>query len=209
MLVGVAGAVVGSLLGVAGQWWVGSAGKSTASAALLVGLAAAGGLALALAIAARAHSPAAAGYAGAFGVLCLLVTVTDVATRTIPNRALTVAAILWLPLWWWARPGPLAAGLLGAAVCAAPLWLATALRPGDLGWGDVKLAAILGLYLGFPESLAGLLLGAVAGGVGAAVALVASKAGRRATIPYAPFLVLGALVALLWGSPLLAVQLGG
>jgi leader peptidase (prepilin peptidase)/N-methyltransferase len=155
------------------------------------------------ATASAAAGPAAAVYRGALASLAVLITVTDVARRTIPNLALLAATLLWLPLWLVARPGPLAGGPVGAVVFAGPLWVAARLRPGDMGTGDVKLATVLGLYLGFPACVPGLILGVVAGGIGAALALLRPATGRRGTIPYGPFLAAGAMVALIWGTPLL------
>jgi leader peptidase (prepilin peptidase)/N-methyltransferase len=142
-------------------------------------------------------------YGWALGGLAVLIAVTDIARRTIPNLALAVATVLWVPLWLLARPGPLLAGPVGALVFAGPLWLAARLRPGDMGLGDVKLAAVLGLYLGFPVSVLGLMFGVVAGGVGGLAVLLLPRGSRHATMPYGPFLAAGALAAWIWGIPLL------
>ncbi|WP_157436517.1 prepilin peptidase [Actinospica robiniae] len=69
-----------------------------------------------------------------------------------------------------------------------------------LGRGDVRLVGLLGLFLGWvgPATVfAGVALGTVAGGVFGAVLLLAHKADRRRMLPYGPFLVLGAWLALL------------
>ena len=155
------------------------------------------------AIAATAPSPAAAAYGWVVAALAVLITITDVLRRTIPNVALAAATVLWVPLWLIARPGPLAAGPFGALVFAGPLWAAARLRPGEMGMGDVKLGAVLGLYLGFPLSVVGLILGVLAGGLGGAAVLLRASGSRRDTIPYGPFLAAGALAALVWGSRLL------
>jgi leader peptidase (prepilin peptidase)/N-methyltransferase len=76
------------------------------------------------------------------------------------------------------------------------------LRPDGLGLGDVKLAAVLGLFLGGRVALA--LAVALAAGAAAGAVIVARRglaAGRRATIPFAPCLALGALAALAAGAP--------
>lgn len=74
-----------------------------------------------------------------------------------------------------------------------------------MGFGDVKLAGVLGLYLGWlgwPEvfvgSFAAYLLG---GGVGIAV-IALGKGGRKTRIPFGPFLIAGALIAVLVGHPI-------
>jgi leader peptidase (prepilin peptidase)/N-methyltransferase len=78
---------------------------------------------------------------------------------------------------------------------AAFLVLALLVR-GGLGMGDVKLAAAEGLLFG-KVAVEALFLGIVLGGVAAALLLVTRRAGRRATYAYGPYLVLGAVVAVL------------
>ncbi len=70
-----------------------------------------------------------------------------------------------------------------------------------LGFGDVKLSGILGLILGWPGIFAGLIFGIFFGGVAGVIYIVYTKLTNRyeafSAIPYAPFLILGALVLLL------------
>jgi leader peptidase (prepilin peptidase)/N-methyltransferase len=87
--------------------------------------------------------------------------------------------------------------LLGGGLALAAFVLAAWLRPGDLGGGDVKLAALIGLIFGFPGVLWPLLLGVGLGGLAAAYLLLRGY-GRRYHIPYAPFLCLGVFIALLY-----------
>ncbi len=72
---------------------------------------------------------------------------------------------------------------------------------GDLGSGDVKLGTLIGASFGFPQMLWALIVG---GGIGAVVAaiLILRYRPARITIPYAPFLCLGAMVALLYNPGL-------
>jgi leader peptidase (prepilin peptidase)/N-methyltransferase len=80
---------------------------------------------------------------------------------------------------------------------------------GPMGYGDVKLAGVIGLYLGWlaiPAVFAGVLLGTVAAALAAVgivvVRTVRRKSWRRMEIPYGPYLLLGAWAAILvefWG----------
>jgi leader peptidase (prepilin peptidase)/N-methyltransferase len=72
----------------------------------------------------------------------------------------------------------------------------------SMGWGDVKMAGLIGLMTGFPGVLVALLGGTVLGGVIATVLLVARHKSRKDAIPFGPFLALGALLGLFWGGPL-------
>ena len=76
------------------------------------------------------------------------------------------------------------------------------LKPGAMGMGDVKLAGVLGLvlgWLGWGVVLFGGFLGFLLGGVLGIALMVAGKAGRKSKIPFGPFMVAGAFIAVLWG----------
>jgi leader peptidase (prepilin peptidase)/N-methyltransferase len=77
--------------------------------------------------------------------------------------------------------------------------------PKGLGFGDVRLAGVLGLalgYLGWGELLVGLYAGFLLGGVGGGLLSVLRVVERKA-FPFGPFMIVGALVGVLWGAPLL------
>lgn len=109
----------------------------------------------------------------------------------------------------WAAFGR--AGL--AALALVLVFLALALiRPGELGLGDVKLAGSLGMllgWIGWAHVVLGGFLGFLFGGVYSLALVLARRAGRRSQVPFGPFLLGGALVAVVWGDPLLAFYLGG
>jgi leader peptidase (prepilin peptidase)/N-methyltransferase len=66
-----------------------------------------------------------------------------------------------------------------------------------LGFGDVKLASLLGLLCGISQALPALAIAALAGGVAATFMLVGRRAGRKSLIAYGPYLALGAFVGML------------
>lgn len=81
------------------------------------------------------------------------------------------------------------------------LWL---VYPAGLGYGDVRLAGLLGLalgYLGWAQLVSGMYAGFLLGAVGGGVLAVAKLVDRR-RYPFGPFMLLGALVGLVWGSDL-------
>ena len=87
--------------------------------------------------------------------------------------------------------------LLGGILAFSVFYMVAWLKPGQLGGGDIKLAALIGLTFGFPQVLLALLVGA---GMGALVALLLLwlRTGLKYRIPYAPFLCFGAIVLLLY-----------
>jgi leader peptidase (prepilin peptidase)/N-methyltransferase len=140
---------------------------------------------------------AAAALWSSFAVLLAVVTVADLRTRRIPDAALAPAAAVAVAALAIAAPAAVPGRI--AAMCAAgAALLAIALaRPGGLGLGDVKLGAVLGLYLGGGVALA-LLIAFAAGALwGAALIVIRGWSARAATIPFAPFIAIGACVAAL------------
>ena len=128
--------------------------------------------------------------------LLAVVTVTDLRARVVPDRALAVAVATALPLCALDNPAALPERALAGAGAGSFLLAASLIRPGGMGLGDVKLAGVLGIYLG--GAVAGALLLAFLSGTVAGLALIARQGwrARSRAIPFAPFLALGGLAAI-------------
>lgn len=127
--------------------------------------------------------------------LLAVVTVADLRTRVVPDAALIAAVAVALPICAIDDAGTLTDRALAAAGAGSFLLAGALVRPEGMGLGDVKLAAVLGLYLG--GAVVGALLLAFLAGTIAGAAVIARhgwKARSRA-IPFAPFLALGAIAA--------------
>jgi leader peptidase (prepilin peptidase)/N-methyltransferase len=77
-------------------------------------------------------------------------------------------------------------------------------HPAGMGYGDVKLAGLLGLYLGWlgwGPVLVGTFTGFLLGGLVGVALLVTRRAGRRTAIPFGPFMLGGAMLALFFAGP--------
>lgn len=140
-----------------------------------------------------------------FVAVGLLLAVIDLRERLLPNRILLPATAVTAGLLTVAAaldgawPDLLRALLAGAASFAVLLVMAL-LAPTGLGMGDVKLAALLGLVLGwFGWSLVlpGFLLGFVLQAVVGLVLLAVRRAGRGTELPFGPALLTGSLAAVL------------
>lgn len=137
-----------------------------------------------------------------FVTTLLAVTLTDLEQRIIPNKILIVAAVLGAAIAALGDPGSLPERVAAAAAAGGLLFLAALAYPRGMGLGDVKLAAVMGLFLGrnvAPAILVALLAGSL---VGLAMIAREGAAARRKAIPFGPFLALGGVVGLLVGDQL-------
>jgi len=134
-------------------------------------------------------------------VFLLLIAVTDVKHRLVLNVLVYPACVLALVYNVILLQYSLRLILLGGGLSFGIFFLASMLRPGDIGGGDVKLATLIGLIFGFPRMLWALLVGGSAGAL-VALYLLKKRSGITA-MPYAPFLCLGALIALLYNPVLI------
>jgi leader peptidase (prepilin peptidase)/N-methyltransferase len=128
------------------------------------------------------------------------ITLTDLELRLIPNRVLIVSALAGVALAAALDPSSLPERALAAAGAGGLLFAVALAYPRGMGLGDVKLAAVMGLYLG--RAVAPALLIAFAAGALVGLALIArdGAAARKRAIPFGPFLALGGLAGLLVGD---------
>ncbi len=138
---------------------------------------------------------------GYFSVF-LLIFVLDIAYRWVPNALLLPTAVLVLSVSVLTGQPPLVRALLGGVVGFVWFYLIAIAYRGALGAGDVKLAGLIGLMTGFPGVVTALTLGILVGGGSAALLLISGRTTRKSYIPYAPFLITGALLTLVFGTQL-------
>ena len=126
------------------------------------------------------------------------------------GMAVALLFALFIPQPWitQVKIGGVANFAAGGGIGFATFLIVALISRGGMGWGDVKLAALIGLATGFPLVFMALITGSIIGSVVAVFLLIAKKKGRKETIPFGPFLCLGTLITLLWGSKILAWYLG-
>lgn len=93
--------------------------------------------------------------------------------------------------------------LAGSLAGGGLLLLIAIVSKGGMGGGDIKLATVLGIYLGAKLTLLALFLSFVIGGVVAVFILLLKRKGRRDCIPFGPFIAAGAFLSLLYGQELI------
>jgi leader peptidase (prepilin peptidase) / N-methyltransferase len=127
--------------------------------------------------------------------------VIDLEHRIIPNKITALGAVLAIVLGTALDPSGEPERLIAGAAAGGFLLLAALAYPGGMGMGDVKLAAVMGLFLGSavaPAILIALIAGVLVGAV--VISRKGTVEGRKTAIPFGPFLAFGALVAVFFGQ---------
>ena len=135
-----------------------------------------------------------------FAFLLAVITLTDLERRIIPNRVVAAGAIVGIVLVALIDSGALPERLLAAAGGGGFLLVVALAYPRGMGMGDVKLAGMMGIYLG-SAVVPALLIGFASGSIlGVALIVRHGSEGRRMQVPFGPFLALGGLIGLLVGG---------
>lgn len=143
-----------------------------------------------------------------FAGISIVLTLIDLDTQRLPNAIVLpsylVAGVLFtaaaaLDGAWDA----LLRAAIGMAVLYAFYFVLRLARPGGMGGGDVKLAGVIGIYLGW-VGWASLAVGAFAaflfGGIFGSLLMLAKRAGRKTAIPFGPWMILGAWTGVFAGE---------
>lgn len=153
-----------------------------------------------------AHGSASA-IALSLGLIVIVVpaALIDLEHRIIPNSLTALGAVVALALGLALDPSGELQRLIAALAAGGFLLLAAHAYPGGMGMGDVKLAAVIGLFLGravAPAVLIALLAGVAVGAV--IVARKGAREGRKTAVPFGPFLAFGAIVATFVGDDIVS-----
>jgi len=148
-------------------------------------------------------------YLAAIGVTLSLI---DLDTHRLPNAIIlpsypVVAVLLTLASWGVGDWDALLRALIGGAVLFALYLLLCVVKPGGMGFGDVKLAGIVGAglaWIGWGTLAVGGFAAFLLGGIYGAALMLAHRAGRKSKVPFGPWIVLGAVVGLAFGEALWA-----
>jgi len=136
------------------------------------------------------------------------ITLIDLELRLIPNLITGPAALAAVVAIATLDPDFLPEALIAGAAAGGFFLLAALMYPRGMGMGDVKLAGMLGLYLG--RAVAPAVFIALIAGVAVGAAVIARKGaaeGRKTAVPFGPFLALGGIVAFFAGDDLVDAYL--
>ncbi|WP_298942942.1 A24 family peptidase [uncultured Microbacterium sp.] len=142
--------------------------------------------------------------------ISIALTLIDLDTRRLPNAIVLpsylVLGVLFTAACVFGAPWE---NLLRAAIAGAALfafyWLLRAIRPGGMGGGDVKLAGVLGIalgWIGWGALIGGAFAAFLIGGVVGIALMLTHRATRKTAVPFGPFMVVGAWLGIVVGEPI-------
>ena len=131
--------------------------------------------------------------------LCVLFSLIDIRIRIVPNEMILAGILLGLAYRFalFGLSGVLNGFVSMAAVMAVFILLARILGYAKIGAGDVKLAGVMALMLGYPDILNALLIMSMAVILYSLVGLITHKLSVKSYFPFAPFMMLGQLIAVI------------
>lgn len=152
-------------------------------------------------------------YLAAIGVVLTLI---DIAHHRLPDRivlpsypvtaTLVFAGAVLAGTWW-----PLLGAAIGTAAFYTAYFLLALVHPAGMGFGDVKLAGVLGMLLGYfgvAAAVVGFFAGFVLGAVVSLVLILLRRGTGKTALPFGPFMFVGTVVGVVAGEPVGAAYLG-
>ena len=150
-----------------------------------------------------------------FVAVTVTLTLTDIDTKLIPNRILypgTVVGLVLLIGGGLIENGPVVRAVAGGALYFVLLFVLALIARGGFGFGDVKLAFLLGLFTAYQSwdtLIVAIFAAFLLGGLVSLLLVVVRIRSRKDAIPFGPYLVLGAYFAIAWAGTISTWYLGG
>jgi leader peptidase (prepilin peptidase)/N-methyltransferase len=147
------------------------------------------------------------------GGICVALALIDLDVKRLPDVLTLPSYVVGAVLLGSAslhEPHAMLRSILGAAAMFAGYFALCFAYPAGMGFGDVKLSGVLGLYtawLGWDVWAAGLMLGFLSGGVFGIGVVLSRRGGRKTALPFGPFMILGAFVSIFAGHQLVDAYL--
>lgn len=136
---------------------------------------------------------------------CIVIAVSDFKYQLIPDEMVLLATICALYMLFRTQPAHTIVlhvyAAIGSVALFWTLWRVTKGR--GMGFGDVKLAAFLGILLGYPGSIFAIYCAFLTGAVLGVILIITQQKSLKSKIAFGPFMLLGILVTLVWFTPLM------
>ena len=143
-------------------------------------------------------------------ILLARIAYIDYKTMKIPDKLNLALGICGLVSCIQNTDVGLADRIIGFLIISVPMYFLCLIIPEAFGGGDIKLAAVMGFYLGWKRTLAGAYLSFIFGGLQAMILLIRKKQqkGKTSHMAFGPALSLGMWVAMVWGNELIGWYFG-
>jgi leader peptidase (prepilin peptidase) / N-methyltransferase len=135
--------------------------------------------------------------------LFIILMVVDLEHNLILNKVTYPAMVVALIISVFTPDPGIVDAAIGGGIGLGLFLLVALISRGGMGWGDVKMAALIGLVTGYPLIFIALVLAIIFGGLVAIMLLLFKKKGRKEGIPFGPYLSLAAIATLLFGTEML------
>lgn len=135
-----------------------------------------------------------------FAIIMIIAVISDIKYQIIPNKVTYFSIGLFLILRLFIHPLPIWGYLFGAIISSGILLLLAIVSRGGMGGGDIKLFVVIGLVLGWQDTLLALFLSAFIGGIISIILLIFKLVNRKQMIPFGPFIFIGTMVAYFLGN---------
>ncbi|TYO95649.1 prepilin peptidase [Desulfallas thermosapovorans] len=130
-----------------------------------------------------------------FFAVLLAAALIDYRHKIIPDELIITGLVLGLPLVYLSGTGKLIDGLIGFLGAGVLFLIIALVSKGGMGGGDIKLSALMGLFLGWPDILVALFISFLVGGLSGIMLMALGQKGRKDAVPFGPYLALGGVVA--------------
>lgn len=133
----------------------------------------------------------------------LIVTFIDLDHKIIPDIITLPGIALGILTSFFLTPIGVVNAIVGVCLGGGLFFLVAVLSHGGMGGGDIKLIAMIGAFLGWQAVLVTIFLSALLGALVGICLMLLKKKGRKDPVPFGPFLAVGALMTMLWGTNLI------
>lgn len=130
-------------------------------------------------------------------IMLTMATITDIKKMIIPNKLLIVGFCISILAMFINKEVTILSSILGGTISGGAIWALSYLTKGGIGLGDVKLIAVIGLFVGLVNIFSILMFSTIFSGLLGIILLVFKIRDKKDSLPFAPFILIGTILVLL------------